>query len=101
MEEIAKQTIAYLQASPLLNLVIAFIAGVAACKTVASVRRSGWLLSFVVGILGFFLAEFAIYFLGLVQYMDQIPAFRIVFDLIAAYFGSFLVAAIIHFLKPV
>ena len=100
MQEIAQQTVAYLQASPLLNLAISFVSGFAASKTVGSERRTGWLFSFMIGVLGFLLAEFVIYFFGLVQYLDQIPAFRVIFDLIAAYIGSFIVATVVHFLKP-
>jgi len=40
-----------------------------------------------------------IYF-KLVEYLENISEFRIFFDFIVAYVGSFLVAAIIHFIKP-
>ena len=30
----------------------------------------------------------------------KLPEFRVLFDFLAAYVGSFIVAAIIHFIKP-
>jgi hypothetical protein len=32
--------------------------------------------------------------------MEQLPEFRVLFDFLAAYVGSFVVAAVIHFVKP-
>jgi len=54
----------------------------------------------IVGIVGLFLGEFMIFYYGLDEYLDNIAAFRLLFDFIAAYVGSFVVAAIIHFIKP-
>jgi len=34
------------------------------------------------------------------EYLENIPEFRILIDLIVAYLGSFFIAAIIHFVKP-
>ena len=52
------------------------------------------------GVLGLFLGEFVILFYGLQQYLENVSEFRAFFDFIAAYIGSFVVAAIVHFLKP-
>ena len=76
MEETARQVTAYLQASPFLNLVIACLSGFAASKAVASESRSNWLLSLVIGLLGFFLAEFVIFFFGFVEYLDQLEPMK-------------------------
>lgn len=100
MQEVAQQASAYLQASPLLNLVIAFLGGLAATRTVAYERRGNWLTALVVGILGFFLAQFGIIYFGLLEYFEKLPGFRILFDFLTAYVGSFIVATLIHFVKP-
>ena len=100
MGEIAQQVAAYLQANPILYLGIAFIAGLAADRTVAYERRSGFVLFSLMGLIGLFLSQFVILFFGLQGYLESLPQFRIVFDFIAAYVGSFIVAAIIHFVKP-
>ncbi len=100
MGEIAQQVAAYLQANPILYLGIAFIAGLAADRTVAYERRSGFVLFSLIGLMGLFLSQFVILFFSLQVYLESLPQFRIVFDFIAAYVGSFIIAAIIHFVKP-
>lgn len=100
MQEVAQQASAYLLSSPILNLVIAFVSGLAATKTVAYERRGNWLMALIVGVLGFFLAQFAVIYLGLLEYFEKLPNFRILLDFLAAYVGSFVVAALIHFVKP-
>jgi len=82
------------------SLILAFVAGFAADKTVAYERRSGVLFFLIIGILGLFLGEFMLVYFRLDKYLEGIAEFRILFDLIAAYLGSFFVAAIIHFIKP-
>jgi uncharacterized membrane protein YeaQ/YmgE (transglycosylase-associated protein family) len=98
--EAAQQVIAYLQGSLLVSLTIAFVAGFAADKVVAYERRSGVIFFLVVGVLGLFLGEFMLFSVKLDEYIEPIADFRLFFDLIAAFVGSFLVAAIIHFIKP-
>jgi uncharacterized membrane protein YeaQ/YmgE (transglycosylase-associated protein family) len=98
--EAAQQVIAYLQGSLLVSLTIAFVAGFAADKVVAYERRSGVIFFLVVGVLGLFLGEFMLFSFKLDEYIEPIADFRLFFDLIAAFVGSFLVAAIIHFIKP-
>lgn len=100
MQEVAREAIAYLQASPILNLVIAFTSGLAATRTVAYERRGNWLMALIVGVLGFFLARFVIINFGLIGYFDKLPGFRILLDFLSAYAGSFVVATLIHFIKP-
>jgi uncharacterized membrane protein YeaQ/YmgE (transglycosylase-associated protein family) len=100
LQEIAQQVVAYLKDSLLVSLILAFVAGMAASKTVAYDRRSGVVFFLIVGLLGLFLGEFVIFYFHLDEYLVKIANFRIVFDLIAAYVGSFVPAAIIHFIKP-
>jgi uncharacterized membrane protein YeaQ/YmgE (transglycosylase-associated protein family) len=90
----------YLNANPVLSLGIAFIAGLAADRTVAYERRSGVLHFTITGLIGLFLSQFVILFFRLQEYLETLPQFRILFDFIAAYVGSFIVAAIIHFIRP-
>ena len=100
MQETAQQVISHLQASPVLFLGIALVAGLAGSKTVAYDRRWGFFLYLLVGVAGLFLAQFVIFHFGLQEYLEKLPEFRILFDFIAAYIGAFFVAAIIHFVKP-
>ena len=100
MLESAQEVFAYLQGSVIVSLILAFVAGFAADKTVAYERRSGVLFFLIIGILGLFLGEFMLVYFRLDKYLEGIAEFRILFDLIAAYLGSFFVAAIIHFIKP-
>ncbi len=100
MQEIARQVLAYLQSNPVANIGIAFIAGFAGARTVAYEARWGFFLSLIVGLMGLFLSQFVILFFGLKEYLETLPEFRLFFDFIAAYVGSFFIAAIIHFVKP-
>lgn len=100
MGETLEKVAAYLQPNPVLSLGVAFVAGFAAMKTVAYDQRAGFILFALVGVVGLFLGEFVLLYYGLDEYLEPISEFRILFDLIAAYIGSFLVAAIIHFIKP-
>ena len=100
MGETFQKVATYLEPNPLLALGVAFVAGFAAVKTVAYDQRTGFILFALVGVVGLFLGEFVLLYYGLDEYLEPISEFRILFDLIAAYIGSFLVAAIIHFIKP-
>ena len=100
MGETVQRVAAYLQPNPVLSLGIAFVAGFAAMKTVAYDQRAGFILFALVGVVGLFLGEFVLVYYGLDEYLEPISAFRILFDLIAAYIGSFIIAAMIHFIKP-
>jgi uncharacterized membrane protein YeaQ/YmgE (transglycosylase-associated protein family) len=98
--ETLEKVAAYLQPNPVLSLGVAFVAGFAAMKTVAYDQRAGFILFSLVGVVGLILGEFVLLYYGLDGYLEPISEFRILFDFIAAYIGSFLVAAIIHFVKP-
>ena len=100
MGETLEKVAAYLQPNPVLSLGLAFVAGFAAMKTVAYDQRAGFILFSLVGVVGLILGEFVLLYYGLDGYLEPISEFRILFDFIAAYIGSFLVAAIIHFVKP-
>ena len=100
MGETLEKVAAYLQPNPVLSLGIAFVAGFAAMKTVAYDQRAGFILFALVGVVGLLLGEFVLVYYGLDEYLEPISAFRILFDLIAAYIGSFIIAAMIHFIKP-
>ena len=100
MRETAQVVFHYLLGSPVIYLGIAFIAGLAANKTVAHDGRAGFFLYLLIGVFGLFLSQFVILFFGLQEYMEKLPEFRVLFDFLTAYVGSFVVAAIIHFIKP-
>jgi uncharacterized membrane protein YeaQ/YmgE (transglycosylase-associated protein family) len=98
--ESAQEVFVYLQGGIIVSLILAFVAGFAADKTVAYERRSGVLFFLTIGLLGLFLGEFVLVYSRLDKYLEGIAEFRVLFDLIAAYLGSFFIAAIIHFIKP-
>ena len=100
MEEIARETLKYLQENLLITLAIAFIAGIAAFKTVVYEKRGNPVIFLIAGLLGTFLGQFAIRYFALKEVLDQVAEFGIFFDLLAAYIGSFVIVSIIHFIKP-
>ena len=100
MQEIAQEVFAYLKDSPLVSLAIAFVAGMAADKTVAYERRSSIFFFLSIGLLALFPGEFVIFYFRLVDYLEKISEFRVFFDFIAGYVGSFVIAAITHFVRP-
>src|SRR5207249_1592260 len=100
MQEIGQEVLAYLLGNPVLYVGIAFVAGFAGNKTVAYEGRSGFLLFLIVGLIGLFLGQFMVFFFGLHDYLEKLPKLRFLFDFITAYIGSFIMATIIHFIKP-
>jgi len=100
MRETAQVVFHYFLGSPVIYLGMALIAGLAASKTVAYDGRAGFFLYLLVGAFGLFLSQFVILFVGLQEYLQKLPEFRVLFDFLTAYVGSFIVAAIIHFIKP-
>jgi uncharacterized membrane protein YeaQ/YmgE (transglycosylase-associated protein family) len=100
MGETAQQVIVDAQQNPVLALALAFVAGFAANKSVAHEGRTNFILHLIVGIVGHFVGQFALRDFDLLQYLEGVPQFRFLFDLIAAYLCSFVVATIIHFIKP-
>ena len=100
MRETAQIVFHYLVGNPAVYFGVAFIAGLAGNKTVAHEGRGGFFLYLLIGLFGLFLSQFVILFFGLQGYLEKLPEFRVLFDFLAAYVGSFIVAAIIHFIKP-
>ena len=100
MGEVLEKVVSYLQPSPILSLGIAAVAGFTAVKTVAYDQRPGFVLFLIVGVIGLFLGEFMLFYFRLDEIIENISQLRILFDFVAAYVGSFIVAAIIHFIKP-
>lgn len=100
MEAVAEAAFQYLKENLVATLAIALIAGFAAVKTVAIEKKGNIALYLFVGLLGAFLGQFAILYLDLKEILDQLPEFRYFFDLLAAYIASFVVASLVHFVKP-
>jgi len=100
MKEIAQAALQYIQENLLVSLVFAVIAGFAGMKTVSFAKKTNPALFFIVGALGVFLGQFAILYFGLKGIIDEVSAFRLFFDLLAAYIGSFIVASLVNFFSP-
>jgi uncharacterized membrane protein YeaQ/YmgE (transglycosylase-associated protein family) len=100
LQEAAQEVVTYLQSNPLLLLCIALVAGFVANKTVSYERRLGYISLLIVGLIGLFLGEFMLFYFKLNEYLEDLRGMRILFDFIAAFAGSFVVAAVIHFVKP-
>jgi len=100
MKEAAQEALKYLQDNLLLSIVIAALAGFAGMKTVSLAKKTNPALFFIVGALGVFLGQFAIFYFGLKTILDEIPAFRLLFDLLAAYIASFIVASLVNMFSP-
>lgn len=100
MKEAALEVFDYLRFSPFITLGVALLVGFAASKTAAFEWRAGIVLWLSVGLFGLFLSQFVLVFSGFQEYLDLFPEFRLLFDVIVAYLGAFVVAALIHFIKP-
>lgn len=100
MKEVAQEALKYLQDNLLLSIVIAALAGFAGMKSVSLAKKTNPALFFIVGALGVFLGQFAILYFGLKGIIDQVSEFRLLFDLLAAYIGSFIIAALVNFFSP-
>ena len=98
--DVAQQVWGYFQAYPLSSSIIAYVAGWAASVTVERGRSRIWIFHIFVGVLGSFLGQYALVYLGLREISEKLPEFRYLFDFFIAYLGSFVVAAIVHFIKP-
>jgi uncharacterized membrane protein YeaQ/YmgE (transglycosylase-associated protein family) len=101
MQETAQQVTTYLLGNSLVSLALALLAGFAAAKTVTLGTRLNIFVAAIAGLSGLFLGQFTLTFFGLLQYIDRVPEFRLLFDFVAAYLGSFAVMTVIHFLKPI
>ena len=100
MAETLQQVVAYIKTNLAASLVIAFVAGFLATRLVAAERRPGVIGFTIVGSLGFFLARFVIHYFQLNEYLETLQGLRIFIDLTAAFIGSFVIAGIVHFIKP-
>jgi uncharacterized membrane protein YeaQ/YmgE (transglycosylase-associated protein family) len=100
MNESAAEALRYLQDNLLFTLVIAFIVGFLASKTVTQWEKSNIGLYFIVGLLGTFLGQFVSRYIGLQSILELASGMELLFDVVLAYFGSFVVAALIHMFKP-
>jgi len=100
MQEAVLDVLIYSIDNPVFTLVIAFLAGFLASRIVAADRRPGIFGFTVIGIVGFFLGRFVLSYYQLNETLDSLHELRIFIDLLAAFLGSFVVAGIIHFIKP-
>ena len=100
MQYTAEQVLKYFQGNILATLAIAVIAGFAAIQSVAPGKSGNFVLYFIVGLLGSFLGQFAMLYFGIDQILSELSNFRLLFDFIAAYLGSFALSSLIHFVKP-
>ena len=100
MPETLQQVVAYIKTNLAASLVIAFIAGFLATRLVAAERRPGVIGFTIIGSIGFFLGHFVINYYQLSEYLDSLQGLRIFIDLMAAFIGSFVIAGIVHFIKP-
>ncbi len=96
----AEDVLIYFQDQLLVTIVFGLLAGFLASKTVA-IGRSGHLAFFLaIGLIGSFMGQFAILYTGLDMVFEHVYQFRLVFDLLAAYIGSFILASLVHFIRP-
>ena len=85
---------------PLLSLLIAFLAGFIASRLVAADRRPGIIGYTFIGLIGLFLSRFVLSYYQLNETLNNLHELRIFVDLVAAFFGCFIIAAVLHFIKP-
>jgi uncharacterized membrane protein YeaQ/YmgE (transglycosylase-associated protein family) len=100
MQELLLDRLIYIIDNPVLTLVSSFISGFLATRLACPNRRFGGLGSFIVGLMGFFLGSFVLSYLPLNEYLESLAGLRLVIDFLAAFAGSFVIAGIIHFIKP-
>jgi len=100
MEETAQEVLQHFQDNLLVALVLAFIMGFLALKTVTHWGKSNIAVYFIVGAVGMFIGQFAVRLIGLKPILDQVEGLWLVFDIMIAYVGAFIVAAVAHLLKP-
>jgi uncharacterized membrane protein YeaQ/YmgE (transglycosylase-associated protein family) len=98
--EMAQQVWRYFQQRAIAVLMIGYIAGLAAVFTVEGGKRRSWWFHLLVGALGSFVGQYAVFYMGLREILESLPEFRYIFDFFIAYLGSFVVAAVVHFIKP-
>ena len=100
MKEIAIEVLGYLQDNWLAALVVAFLMGLLANKTVDKWGKGNIILYLIVGALGSFVGQFAVRYIGFKGILDQVAGMWLLFDFVIAYLGSFAVATLFHMFKP-
>lgn len=100
MQEIVLEALIYTIDNPLSTLLIVFLSGFLASRIVAADRRPGFLGFTIIGMIGFFLSRLVLSYFKLNETLDSLHELRIFIDLLAAFVGSFVIAGIIHFIKP-
>ncbi len=100
MRQSVVETLIYFLDNPILILGLAGTGGFVASRIVAADRRPGVIGFTVIGFLGFFLSHFVIAYAGWNEYLDSLRALRVVIDFVGTCIGSFVLAGLIHFLKP-
>lgn len=96
----AEQVLRHFQDQLLVTIVFGLLAGFLASKTVSFGQNSHLAFFLAIGLLGSFIGQFAMLYFNVEYVIGNIPQFRLFFDLLFAYLGSFLLASIIHFIKP-
>jgi uncharacterized membrane protein YeaQ/YmgE (transglycosylase-associated protein family) len=100
VEEIAREAASYIQAHLASSVLVAVLTGFAACKSVTSDWKYFNIVFILVGFLGFFLGQLMILSLGLKEFLNLLPEFTWLFDIIIGFVGSFIVATVLNFFKP-
>jgi hypothetical protein len=100
MSELVQLAITYLRGDFFINLVIALIAGGAACRTVAADKLSGPLVFCLIGSLGLFVSQLLFIQLELLPILEPLAALRLLADLVAAYVLSLFIAAVFTAINP-
>ncbi|MFQ5684048.1 MAG: GlsB/YeaQ/YmgE family stress response membrane protein [Candidatus Binatia bacterium] len=98
--EIAEAVLRYLQSNLIATLVIAVVAGFLARQTVSHGKEGNWFRYFMIGLFGSFVGQYAILYFDLKEIMEALGALRFFLDLLVAYVGSFILASILHLIKP-
>lgn len=98
--ELAQEVLEYFRDNLLVMLAISFVAGFAAFKSVAWERKGNPILFFVIGVVGAFVGLYGVLYLNLKPIFEALSPFRFFLDLLASYAGCFVVASIVHFIKP-
>jgi len=96
----AENVLLYFQDHLLVTIVFGLLAGFLASKTVAFGKTNRLAFFLAIGLIGSFIGQFTMLYFNVEYVIGHIPQFRLFFDLLAAYIGSFILASLIHFIKP-
>lgn len=100
MQETALDAIRYLQDNLGVMIVLALVMGILAVKTVSHWDKTSIATYVIVGVLGTFLGQFVVRYIGLKEVLDQAAGMALLFDVVLAYFGAFIIASLVHLFKP-